>query len=66
MRAQTERLFWAVCGKVQRIIRELAYVPEELQGLVYQVRAQVYEGLPAGHLFAKAQTRGIGEKERHR
>src|SRR3954471_21601452 len=33
LRALTERLFWAVCGKVLKIVRELDYVPEELQGL---------------------------------
>jgi arginine decarboxylase len=33
MRALAERLFWAVAGKLLRIVRELDYVPEELQGL---------------------------------
>ncbi len=33
MRALTERLFWAVCGKVLKMVRELEYIPEELQGL---------------------------------
>src|SRR5438093_11553329 len=32
-RALTERLFWAVCIKVLKMVRELEYVPEELQGL---------------------------------
>ncbi|HYT90527.1 MAG TPA: biosynthetic arginine decarboxylase, partial [Gemmataceae bacterium] len=33
MRALTERLFWAVCGKVFKLARELDHIPEELQGL---------------------------------
>ena len=28
-----ERLFWACCEKILRIVRELDYVPEELEGL---------------------------------
>ena len=32
LRALAERLFWAVCRKLLRIVRELDYVPEELQG----------------------------------
>lgn len=33
MRALVERLFWAVCSKLRKIVRELDYTPEELQGL---------------------------------
>jgi arginine decarboxylase len=32
-RAQAERLFFAIGRKLQRIVKELDYVPEELQGL---------------------------------
>ncbi|MGF1578158.1 MAG: biosynthetic arginine decarboxylase [Gemmataceae bacterium] len=32
-RALTEKLFWGVCGKVRKVIEELDYIPEELQGL---------------------------------
>src|SRR5262249_30131447 len=32
-RALVERLFWAVSSKVLKIVRDLEYVPEELQGL---------------------------------
>ncbi len=32
-RALGERLFWATCTKLLRIVRELEYVPEDLQGL---------------------------------
>src|SRR5262249_24894368 len=33
MRALSEELFWCVCGKLRKIVRELDYVPEELGGL---------------------------------
>src|SRR5262249_9995736 len=33
LRALVERLFWAVCSKVLKMVRELEFVPEEMQGL---------------------------------
>src|SRR6516165_4893208 len=33
MRALVERLFWAVCSKLNKLVRELDYTPEELEGL---------------------------------
>jgi len=32
-RSLAERLFWAIAGKIQRLVRQLDYVPEELDGL---------------------------------
>jgi arginine decarboxylase len=32
-RSQAENLFWAICRKIQRLVRQLDFVPEELQGL---------------------------------
>lgn len=32
-RALMERLFWAVCSKIQKMVRQLDYVPEDLHGL---------------------------------
>ncbi len=52
LRALTERLFWAVCGKVLKIVRELDYVPEELQGLepvmsdTYFCNFSVFQSMP--------------------
>jgi arginine decarboxylase len=52
LRALTERLFWAVCVKVQRIVRELEYVPEELQGLeallsdTYFCNFSIFQSMP--------------------
>src|SRR5262249_26786798 len=33
LRALAERLFWAICSKLLRMVREMDYIPEELQGL---------------------------------
>ena len=32
-RSVAENLYWAICHKIQRLVRQLDYVPEELQGL---------------------------------
>ncbi|HZT81056.1 MAG TPA: biosynthetic arginine decarboxylase [Gemmataceae bacterium] len=51
-RAMAERLFWAVCGKLLRIVRELDYVPEDLQGLeamlsdTYFCNFSVFQSMP--------------------
>jgi arginine decarboxylase len=52
MRALTERLFWAVCIKIHRMLKELEYVPEELQGLgtllsdTYFCNFSVFQSMP--------------------
>ena len=52
MRALTERLFWAVCGKVLKMVREMEYVPEELQGLesmlsdTYFCNFSIFQSMP--------------------
>jgi arginine decarboxylase len=52
LRALTERLFWAFCGKVLKMIRELEYVPEELQGLggllsdTYFCNFSIFQSMP--------------------
>jgi arginine decarboxylase len=52
MRALSERLFWAVCGKVLKMVRELEYVPEELQGLesflsdTYFCNFSIFQSMP--------------------
>jgi arginine decarboxylase len=51
-RALVEQLFWAVCGKVLKLVRELDYVPEELQGLealmsdTYFCNFSVFQSIP--------------------
>ncbi len=51
-RALVERLFWAVCGKLRKIVREMDYVPEELSGLeamlsdTYFCNFSVFQSMP--------------------
>ncbi len=51
-RALVERLFWAVCSKILRLVRELDYTPEELQGLetmlsdTYFCNFSVFQSMP--------------------
>jgi arginine decarboxylase len=52
MRALVERLFWAVCSRLLKIVRELDYTPEELQGLesllsdTYFCNFSVFQSMP--------------------
>ncbi len=51
-RALVERLFWAVCGKMLRLVREMDDVPEDLQGLeallsdTYFCNFSVFQSMP--------------------
>jgi arginine decarboxylase len=51
-RAAAERLFWAVLGKMQRIVRDLDYVPEELENVdtmlsdTYFCNFSVFQSMP--------------------
>jgi arginine decarboxylase len=52
MRALSERLFWAVGRRLQRLVRELDYVPEDLQNLdtmlsdTYFCNFSVFQSIP--------------------
>jgi arginine decarboxylase len=52
LRAVAEQLFWAVCGKLLKIVRELEYVPEELHGLepllsdTYFCNFSIFQSMP--------------------
>jgi arginine decarboxylase len=52
LRALAERLFWAVGRKLQRIVREMDFVPEELNGLetmlsdTYFCNFSVFQSMP--------------------
>jgi arginine decarboxylase len=52
LRALAERLFWAVSGKLLKIVRELDYVPEELSGLeamlsdTYFCNFSIFQSMP--------------------
>ncbi|MCG6927381.1 MAG: biosynthetic arginine decarboxylase [Acidobacteria bacterium] len=41
-RARVEELFWATCEKILKIVRELDYVPDELEGLERQLSDTYY------------------------
>jgi arginine decarboxylase len=41
-RARVEELFWAVCEKILKIVRDLPYVPDELEGLEKQLSDTYY------------------------
>ena len=41
-RARVEQLFYAVCEKILKIVRDLAYVPDELEGLEKQLSDTYY------------------------
>ena len=51
-RALVERLFWAVCGRILKIVREMEYVPEELEGLeallsdTYFCNFSIFQSMP--------------------
>lgn len=51
-RALAERLFWVICIKVLKIVREMDYVPEELQGLealvsdTYFCNFSIFQSMP--------------------
>ena len=51
-RALAERLFWALCNKLLNLVRELDYVPEELQGMeallsdTYTCNLSIFQSMP--------------------
>ncbi len=41
-RARVEELFWAICERILKIVRDLPYVPDELEGLERQLTDTYY------------------------
>ncbi len=41
-RARVEELFWATCERILKVVRELPYVPDELEGLEKQLSDTYY------------------------
>jgi arginine decarboxylase len=41
-RARVEELFWATCERILKVVRELPYVPDELEGLERQLTDTYY------------------------
>jgi arginine decarboxylase len=52
LRAMAEQLFWALCVKLLKIVKELEYIPEELQGLqamlsdTYFCNFSIFQSMP--------------------
>jgi arginine decarboxylase len=52
LRALTEQLFWCLCSKLLKLVRELDYVPEDLQGLeallsdTYFCNFSIFQSMP--------------------
>jgi arginine decarboxylase len=52
LRALNERLFWALCGKMLKMVREMDFIPEELQGLesllsdTYFCNFSIFQSMP--------------------
>jgi len=51
-RARAERLYWACCEKIQAIVRQQAYVPDDLEDLekimasIYYINLSVFQSAP--------------------
>jgi len=51
-RVQAENLYWAICRKIQRLTREMEFVPEELEGLdallseIYFCNFSLFQSMP--------------------
>src|SRR5580704_16052407 len=71
-RALAERLFWALCNKLLNMVRELDYVPEELQGMeallsdTYTCNLSIFQSMPDAwaikQLFPSMPIHRLGEK----
>lgn len=51
-RARAEQLYWACCGKIQEIVRDVDYVPDDLEELekimasIYYINLSVFQSAP--------------------
>jgi arginine decarboxylase len=75
-RALAERLFWALCNKLLNLVREMEYVPEELQGLeaelsdTYFCNLSIFQSMPDSwaikQLFPIMPVHRLGERPTRR
>jgi len=71
-RARAEQLFWAICEKILKIVRELPYVPDELDGLerslsdTFYCNFSLFQSLPdhwaVKQLFPALPIQRLGER----
>jgi arginine decarboxylase len=75
-RARLEELFWSCCRRIVRIVREMDYVPEDLQGLeraladTYYGNFSVFQSMPdswtVGQLFPMMPIHRLDERPARR
>ena len=75
-RAQAENLFWAICHKIQELIRQMDYVPEDLEVLemilseTYYCNFSLFQSMPDSwaikQLFPIAPIHRLDERPLHR
>jgi arginine decarboxylase len=75
-RARAEQLFWAICEKILKIVRELPYVPDELDGLErslsdsFYCNFSLFQSLPdhwaVKQLFPAMPIQKLGERPNRR
>ena len=74
-RCQAENLFWAICRKIQRLMRQLEYIPEELGVLdwllseTYFCNFSLFQSMPDSwaikHLFPVMPIHRLHERPTH-
>jgi arginine decarboxylase len=74
-RSLSENLFWSICRKMQRLVRQLDYVPEDLQGLdallsdTYFCNFSLFQSMPDSwairQLFPVMPIHRLGEQPTH-
>lgn len=74
-RCLAENLFWSICRKMQRLVRQLDYVPEDLQGLdamlseTYFCNFSLFQSMPDSwaikQLFPVMPIHRLAEKPTH-
>ncbi len=75
-RARVEQLFWAICERILKVIKELEYVPEELEGLqkslsdTYYCNFSLFQSAPdhwaVKQLFPCVPIQRLGERPSRR
>jgi arginine decarboxylase len=75
-RARVEELFWSCCERILRLVREMEYVPEDLQGLdraladTYYGNFSVFQSMPdawaVSQLFPMLPIHRLGENPTRR
>jgi arginine decarboxylase len=75
-RARVEELFWATCERILKTVRELSYVPDELEGLerqlsdTYYCNLSIFQSMPdhwaVKQLFPTMPIHRLGDRPQRR